>query len=93
MNIRTVSFNDDGESSNETTEFENIVLNNVYLAGLKYLDEARNEPCNAIVVAVQGFALKGLRMENVVIGDGQLTDLSSVACLPEVSLQNVRCGE
>ena len=93
VNIRTVSFNDDGESSNETTEFENIVLNNVYLAGLKYLDEARNEPCNAIVVAVQGFALKGLRMENVVIGDGQLTDLSSVACLPEVSLQNVRCGE
>ena len=91
INIRTVHYNDDGESSNETTVFDNIALNNVYIAGIKYLDEARNEPCNAIVIADQGFILKRVSMNNITIGDCQLTDIKDIDSFSEVSLTNVTC--
>lgn len=91
INIRTVHYNDDGESSNETTVFDNIALNNVYIAGIKYLDEARNEPCNAIVIADQGFILKRVSMNNITIGDCQLTDIKDIDSFSEVSLTNITC--
>ena len=91
INIRTVHYNDDGESSNETTVFDNIVLNNVYIAGIKYLDEARNEPCEAIVIADQGFVLKRVSMNNITIGDSQLTDIDAIDSFNEVTLTNVTC--
>ena len=89
INIRTVHYNDDGESSNEITVFDNIVLNNVYIAGIKYLDEARNEPCEAIVIADQGFIMKRISMNNIIIGDSQLTDIEAIDSFNEVTLTNV----
>lgn len=91
INIRTVHYNDDGESSNETTVFDNIVLNNVYIAGIKYLDEVRNEPCEAIVIANQGFIMKRISMNNIVIGDSQLTDINAIDSFNEVTLTNITC--
>ena len=91
VNIRTVHYNDDGESSNQTTVFDNIALNNVYVAGLKYLDEARNEPCEAIVIAQEGFILKRMTMNNITIGDSHLTDIQAIDCFNEVTLTNVTC--
>ena len=91
VNIRTVDYNDDGESSNQTTVFDNIALNNVYVAGLKYLDEERNEPCEAIVIAQEGFILKRMTMNNITIGDSHLTDIQAIDCFNEVTLTNVTC--
>lgn len=91
VNIRTVHYNDDGESSNETTVFDNIVLNNVYVAGIKYLDEARNEPCEAIVIGNEGFIIKRISMNNITIGDSQLTDIQAIDSFREVTLTNVTC--
>ena len=91
INIRTVHYNDDGESSNEITVFDNIALNNIYIAGVIYLDEQRNEPCEAIVIADQGFIMKRISMNNIIIGDSQLTNIDALDSFNEVTLTNITC--
>ena len=91
INIRTVHYNDDGESSNKITVFDNIALNNVYIAGVIYLDEKRNEPCEAIVIANQGFIMKRISMNNIIIGDSQFTNIDALDSFNEVTLTNITC--
>lgn len=48
INIRTVTYNDDGAASNELTAFDNFHFSYITLTSIMYLEESKTDDCLAI---------------------------------------------
>lgn len=93
VNIHTVRYNDDGESSNQITVMENIQIQNSCLLGICYLDSVRNEPCNALQIDNADFVLNNVTFSNVTIKDASLTDINQVTSCKAVNVENLVCSD
>ncbi|MGM9682041.1 MAG: glycoside hydrolase family 28 protein [Eubacteriales bacterium] len=92
ITIETVSYNDDGESADSATVFENITLTDVYLTGLSCYENGDVKESTAIAVrdTVQnGYVLKSVVLEDVKIRDNYLTRLSDFESRAGFDLKNV----
>lgn len=91
VNIHTVGYNDDGESANELTTMSDIALRKVKIASIRYLDEQRNESCEALVVDNKDFILQNVLLQDVTVCDSTKTDLQAVTSCNSVTVNNLIC--
>ena len=88
--IDEVKYNDDGESSNNITEIENISISDSVISGIIYLDEHRNEKTQAFYIDCPGLKLKNINLNNISIKDSTLTDSKYLETVKEVKFKNIK---
>lgn len=90
INIRTVTYNDDGEASPELPRFENFLFKNIELDGLRHYDNGTSEDVHPI--EVRGFAdapsnFKNMKFLGIKIKNAKLEQLIENAEEVKVSIE------